>query len=141
MTYNDGHPEHWVYNQEKEVWELPIQEVKNAKNNYIDLSFLTYVKGSFICSLGFPMQFNDTDTLKMEGAIKLMEAINQSTGYLTDAENITHYDISLTDIKNVQLEMLAQYAKGHAYKQEIRKQVQNAITIQQINAIIWVDPE
>ena len=62
------------------------------------------------------MQFNESDSLKMEGAIKLMETSGQTEGYLTDADDITHYNISLDDIKRTQLEMLAKFAEAHAKK-------------------------
>lgn len=117
--------------------EDKFQQAKEAKKAEIKQSFNNYIRSSFICSLGYPMQFNESDSLKMEGAIKLMEISGQTEGYLTDADDITHYNISLNDIKRTQLEMLAKFAEAHAKKQLFRIQIDSATTQEELDNIKW----
>ena len=59
------------------------------------------------------------------------------TSYLwLNADNVTHYDIPLSTIKAVQLEMLAAYGAAHAKKQELRTQVEAATDKTALSAII-----
>lgn len=112
-----------------------IEVDKLQKLNELENSFDTRVSGSFTCSQGWPMQFNRSDTLAVEGAIQLLKATGQSTGYLTDAEDITHYNIPLETIETVKFEMLAAYAGCHARKQELRAAINAAQTAEELAAI------
>jgi hypothetical protein len=117
--------------------EDKFQQAKERKANEIKLAFNAHVAGSFVCSLGYPMQFNETDGVKMEGAIKLLVANGGTAGYLTDANDETHYDVPLADMQAVHLEMLAKYAEAHAKKQVLRQQVKEATTQAELDAIEW----
>ncbi len=119
------------------AWEVPFSVFKARKLMEIKQAYNSHVAGSFICSLGYPMQFNETDGVKMEGAIKLLVANGGTSGYLTDANDETHYDVPLADIQAVHLEMLAKYAEAHAKKQVLRQQVKAATTQAELDAIQW----
>ena len=119
------------------AWEIPFATAKANKYAEISQAFNDYVTGSFTCSLGYPMQFNESDSLKMEGAIILMEVGEQATGYLTDANDETHYDVPLADIKAVKIEMLMAFAEAHAKKQLLRQAVKDATTQAELDAIVW----
>lgn len=119
------------------TWEVPFSVFKARKLTEIQQAFNEHVAGSFECSLGYPMQFGESDGVKMEGAIKLLVANGGTAGYLTDANNETHYDIPLADMQAVHLEMLTKYAEAHAKKQVIRQQVKLASTQEELDAIQW----
>ena len=118
------------------VPELTLAELKNIKLADLQIAFNQYVSGSIATTQGYKMQFGELDSLKIEGSIKLMEAQGIKTAYLTDVDNVTHYDIPLSTIKAVQLEMLAAYGAAHAKKQELRTQVEVATDKTALSAII-----
>jgi len=119
------------------TWEVPFSVFIARKLSEIKQAYNSHVAGSFVCSLGYPMQFGESDGVKMEGAIKLLVASGGTAGYLTDANDETHYNIPLADIQTVHLEMLAKYAEAHAKKQILRQQVHAATTQEELDAIQW----
>lgn len=136
LVWEKGNPTNAIYTAP--VIHVPtFKELKDNKFADIGIAYEQHIRGSFVCSLGYPMQFNESDSLKMEGAIILMEVGEQATGYLTDANDETHYDVPLADIKAVKLEMLMAFAEAHAKKQLLRQAVKDATTEEELEAIIW----
>ncbi|MDO4560829.1 MAG: hypothetical protein Q4C86_07740 [bacterium] len=88
-----------------------------------------------MCFLGWPMQFAESDSIKMEGAIKLLESQNAEAGYLTDANDVTHYDVPIADMRAVLLEMLSAYAAAHAMKQLLRAQVETCTKEEELSSM------
>ena len=81
------------------------------------------------------MQFDRSDTLAVEGAIQLLRATGQTNGYLTDANDETHYDVPIETMGAIKMEMLAAYAQCHARKQGLRAAINAAQTEEELNAI------
>lgn len=119
------------------AWEVPFSVYQTRKLEEIKHTFNEHVTGSFICSLGYSMQFDKSDSLLMEGAIQLIELSGGTTGYITDAEDISHYDVPIADMRTIKVEMLAEYAQAHFKKQLLRQQVQAATTQEELDAIQW----
>ena len=67
-----------------------------------------------------------------------MEATGQTTGYLTQADDTTVYDVPLEDIKAVLIAMLKAYAECHAKKQEYRTRINACTTKDELNEIDFV---
>ena len=88
-------------------------------------------------SLGFPMQFDMKDSLMVEGAIKIAQATGATTIYLTDANDVSHYDIPLADAQTVLLEMSTAFAQAHAKKQTLRERAAEAQTQSDLDSISW----
>ena len=103
-----------------------IEELKADKQNELNDAFNRAVEGSFTTSEGYTMQFNTDDSLKMFGAIQLLESSGVESGYITDADDITHYDIPLATMKSVQNQMLNKYAECHLLKQQYRALIEAA---------------
>lgn len=103
-----------------------LESEKLQKLGELENSFDACVSGAFTCSQGWPMQFNRSDTLAVEGAIQLLKSQNEHAGYLTDANDETHYGVPLETMEAVKLEMLQAYARCHAHKQELRKIINSA---------------
>lgn len=120
-----------------ENWVETFEGKKCRKVHEIGQAYNVYVHGSFVCSLGYPMQFNESDGVKMEGAIKLLVASGGTAGYLTDANDDTHYDVPLADMQAVHFEMLTKYAEAHAKKQLLRQQIKAAATEEDLARIQW----
>lgn len=103
-----------------------LESLKQDKQNELNNAFNRTVEGSFITTEGYKMQFNTDDSLKMFGAIQLLESSGVESGYITDADDITHYDIPLAVMKSVQNQMLNKYAQCHLLKQQYRALIEAA---------------
>lgn len=99
-------------------------------------SFRKRVSGAFTTTQGYLMQFDTSDSLKLLGAISLMEATGQTEGYLTQADDTTVYHVSLATMKTVLVEMLSAYAACHARKQELRAAIKAAETTEDLDAVV-----
>lgn len=113
-----------------------LDELKAAKLTVLEDSFSTRVSGSFGCSKGWPMQFDRSDTLAVEGAIQLLKATGQTAGYLTDANDATHYNVPIETMETVKIEMLAAYAQCHARKQQLRSAISAAQSKTELDYIV-----
>lgn len=113
-----------------------LDELKTAKLIELESSFDIRVSGSVTINPGgYLMQFDTADSLKMQGAIQLLEATGQTEGYLTQADDTTIYHVPLATMKAVLVGMLAAYAHCHARKQELRSQINAAKNEDELNAI------
>lgn len=113
-----------------------LDSAKQAKIAELGASFNERVAGSFTTSQGYLMQFDTSDSLKMQGAIQLLEATGQTEGYLTQADDTTVYHVPLETMKAALVEMLAAYAQCHARKQEVRALISAAETAEDLDEII-----
>ena len=116
---------------------MTLDEAKVAKKAEIAAAFDAHVSGSVAVSLGYPMQFDTRDTLMVRGAIELAQAVDQATLYLTDANDVTHEGVSITEAQAALMEMMAAFAQAHAKKQELRAQIDAAQTVEDVEAVSW----
>lgn len=117
-----------------------FDELKDRKLAELSSSYEERVAGSVFIpteNATYLMQFNRSDSLAVQGMIELMEATGQNTGYLTQADDTTVYDVSLAEIKTVLVGMLQAYTKCHAKKQEYRQQINDAQTSEDLDAIVF----
>lgn len=112
-----------------------LDMLKTAKIAELSSAFEQRIKGSITTTQGYIMQFDTSDSLKMQGAITLMETSGQTEGYLTQANDETEYNVALATMKTVLVEMLDAYAQCHARKQELRAAINAAQTVEELNAI------
>ena len=112
--------------EDEVIPEKTFEELKADKQNELNDAFNSAVEGSFTTTEGYKMQFNTDDSLKMFGAIQLLESSGLESGYITDADDITHYDIPLATMKSVQNQMLNKYAECHLLKQQYRALIEAA---------------
>lgn len=113
-----------------------VADEKTRKLEELEQSFDERIHGSIQTSQGYLMQFDVTDSLKMQGALQLMEASEQTEGYLTQANDVTRYHVPFATMKTVLVEMLMAYAACHARKQELRALINNAQTKEELDEII-----
>ena len=116
-----------------------FEQARERNYSEISRSHEEHVAGSVMTFLGIPMQFDMKDSLMVEGAIKLAQASGATTIYLTDAEDVTHYDIPLADAQTVLLEMSTAFAQAHAKKQTLRAEITLATTEADLDAVKWGD--
>ena len=112
-----------------------IEEVRENKLTELASSFNQRIFGFIITTDGYKMQFDTSDAIKMEGAIKLLEATGATEGYLTQADDTTVYNVPLDVMKTVLIEMMTAFAACHARKQELRAAIKTAETIEELDAI------
>ncbi|HOK28753.1 MAG TPA: DUF4376 domain-containing protein [Methanomassiliicoccaceae archaeon] len=87
----------------------------------------------------FRMPITDTDIARLDGAIRYNEATGVQEMYITDADNITHYGLTIDDAKSVLLAMM-QCAYGlHARKQAARKTIAEASTVEEMEVVTLGD--
>lgn len=135
----------WIYKHILSLWDTVTEkmtpdeilaELKQEKLSALADAFNQRISGAFETTQGFLMQFDTSDSLKMQGAISLMEATGQTEGYLTQANDETVYHVPLETMKSVLVEMLAAYAACHARKQELRALINSAETAEDLDEII-----
>lgn len=114
--------------------ELTLDELKVVKLNELRAAFDERVSGT-IDAHDYQMQFDISDSLKMQGAIQLLETTGATEGYLTLANDETVYHVPLEVMKAVLVDMLSAYAACHARKQEFRAAINAAQTAEELNAI------
>lgn len=113
-----------------------FDDLKALKFAELENSYDEHVSGSFTTTQGYLMQFDTSDSIKMQGAITLMESVGAKTGYITQANDVTIYNIPLETMKAVLVEMLNAYAQCHARKQELRSFINNAQTKEELDEIL-----
>ena len=142
----DGNPEVWASKPDgyftPEEWAAlhpapkpTLEEVRENKLNELVYSFNTRVSGSVTTTGGYKMQFDTNDSIKMQGAIQLLEATGATEGYLTQADDTTVYNVTLDTMKTVLIEMMSAFAACHARKQELRAAIKDAKTVEELDAI------
>ena len=134
MTIPAPTPQHRLINGK---WQIPLEDVKATKKHEITAAFDAHIAGSVMVTLGYPMQFDTRDTLMVRGAIELAQATEQATLYLTDANDVTHEGVSITEAQAALMEMMAAFAQAHAKKQELRAQIEAATTLSDVEAVEW----
>lgn len=107
---------------------------KMRKLEALKASFDERISGT-IDAHDYRMQFDISDSLKMQGAIQLLETTGATEGYLTLANDETVYHVPLEVMKAVLVDMLSAYAACHARKQELRAAINAAETIDALDAI------
>lgn len=113
-----------------------VLELKTEKLNDMCVDFEQRVSGAFTTSQGYLMQFSPDDSIKMQGAVTLLEATGQETGYITQANDETIPDVPLSTMKAVMLEMIAAFAQCHARKQELRALINAAQNEEELAEIV-----
>ena len=142
----NGNPEVWASKPEgyytQVEWvvlhpqpEPTLEELRESKMAEMMSSFNRRVSGSVTTTGGYKMQFDTSDSLKMQGAISLMEATGATEGYLTQADDTTVYNVPLDTMKAVLIEMMTAFAACHARKQELRAAIKAAETVEELDAI------
>jgi hypothetical protein len=93
--------------------------------------------GTAETSAGYPVQVGQAHVTKLDGAIRFAEMTDAETIYITDAGNVTHYNVSIADARGILLEQMGAALAAHAKKQTLRAQVEAAETVEEIDAIAW----
>lgn len=114
-----------------------LDELKEAKCAEINEAFEAHISGRTTISLGWDMQFNLKDIVMVDGAVRTLEMTGGTEGYLTDADNINHYGLSVQQMKQAVLEMTMAHMQAHAYKQQLRDAVDAATTAEDLEVITW----
>lgn len=122
-----------------EVVPIPaptFEELKATKLAELSAAFSARVSGSFRTSYGYSMQFDTMDSLKMQGALQLMEATGQDHGYLVQADDTVAEGVTLETMKNVLTEMMTAYSACHQRKQELRARINACGNADELNAVV-----
>jgi hypothetical protein len=142
----------WLYGVETEIteygplpddwWDIAppptLEEAKAAKLAEISAAYSEFdAIGTVGTSAGYPIQAGQAHVSKLDGAIRFAEMAGASEIYITDAENATHYAVSLADAKGVLMEQMGAALAAHLKKQTLRAQVEAAGTVEDVEAVVW----
>jgi hypothetical protein len=132
-AYAQDHPD-------KVTQEQPptLAEIKAAKWNEIGAVYDEFDRtGTVETSLEYPIQVGQAHLEKLDGAIRYAEMTERESIYITDANDVTHYGVSLANAKMVLLEAMAAALAAHQQKQALRAAVTAAETAEDVEAISW----
>ena len=116
---------------------LPLEDMREKKIFEISNAFNECVSGRTLISLGWEMQFNQRDITMVDGAVRFLEMTNGAEGYLTDADNVNHYRLTVPQMKQALLDMTQAYLSAHAHKQQLRDMAVSATTHEEMDLIAW----
>jgi hypothetical protein len=115
-----------------------LEEAKTAKLAEISTAYSAYdADGSVMTAAGYPIQVGQAHVSKLDGAIRFAEMAGATEIYITDAENVTHYAVSLADAKGVLMEQMGAALAAHLKKQTLRAEVEAAGTVEDVGTIAW----
>lgn len=142
----NGNPEMWGEKPDgyftPEEWKVlhprPLEEVKADKLVEISVAYSDFDKyGTVNTSFDWPIQIGQEHCQKLDGAIRFAEKTGMPSIYITDANNETHYDVTLVDANQVLIEQMGAALGAHAKKQELRMRIEAATTNEEVEAIHW----
>ena len=133
--YAEEHPDEVII--EQPPTPPTLDELKQKRLAELTSTFNTIIKGHFTTTEGYEMQFSEHDSNLLNGSITLMEKQGKTTGYLTQYNDETVYDVPLETMKNVLLQMLVRFAECHSKKQEYRTLINNAGNEEELNNIAF----
>lgn len=122
---------------ETELAEI-LAAVKEPKIAEINEAFEAHISGRTTISLGWGMQFKLNDILMVDGAVRALEMTGGTEGYLTDADNVNHYGLSVQQMKQAVLEMTVAHMQAHAHKQQLRDLINSATSIESLDGVVWL---
>jgi hypothetical protein len=115
-----------------------LEDIKADKWEEIGAAYDHYdAAASTDTSLGYPIQVGQPHISKFDGAIRFAEMSGMATIYITDSNDVTHYDVPIADAKQALLEVMAGALGAHQHKQALRAQILAAETVEGVRAIAW----
>jgi hypothetical protein len=84
----------------------------------------------------FIMQIQDKDISKVDGVLRFAQMTGVQTVYLTDINNVNHYNIAIEDAQNVLIQMFNAALSAHYIKQQKRDAVMLTTDIKQLKALM-----
>jgi hypothetical protein len=115
-----------------------LEDIKTDKWIEISEAYKNYdATASADTALGYPLQLGQAHISKFDGAIRFAELTGLGTIYITDSNDVTHYDVPLADAKQALVEVMAAALAAHQRKQELRALITEAATADDVRAISW----
>jgi hypothetical protein len=117
---------------------LTLDEAKVKKLAEIAAAYNEYdANGWVMTTAGYPIQVGQAHVTKLDGAIRFAEMTGAAEIYITDADNVTHYGVSIADARAVLMEQMEAAMEAHQKKQTLRAEVEAAGTVSEVEAIAW----
>lgn len=120
----------------KAIPEPSIEELKKNRLQELNEKFLEAENnGTLNSSVGFTIDATERSNRDIDGLIKSLEATKQDNIRFCAADN-TFHEVTLDNLKTMQLEVIAYGQKLYAKKWLFREQINNAETKDDIEQII-----
>jgi hypothetical protein len=149
-------PSNWVFEFSGDEFTIrlkveneSLEALKTDKRKEIDFEFSECTrKGSETCyvvtsvtskltSEKIVMDNAEIDLTNMRSLLELMERYDQDFTVIRDYHNIEHPGVSFSEVDDIKFDMMLRGAGLHQKKGVIRSQIDNAKTIEELNAINW----
>ena len=124
-----------LYYEVVAIPEPTLDECRDRKLRDLEYKFEKAVKGSFITTEGYNMQFDISDCEKMNGSITLNKAMGITSDYLVQADNVVIENVPMEVMESVLLQMLKKYKSMHLKKQVFRAQINACTSKEELDAI------
>lgn len=118
--------------------EKPFDVVKRDKLNELNSGLIkarASSQSSLMSSVGFEINANDTANTNITGLINSMELTSTETAQFMAFDNTLH-EVTLSDLKTMQVELALWGQTLYAYKWSVRDQIDAATTTEELNAIV-----
>ena len=120
----------------KAIPEPSLEELKKNKLQELNQKFLEAEEnGTLDSSVGFTIDATERSNRDIDGLIKSLEATKQDNTRFCAADN-TFHEVTLDNLKTMQLEVITYGQKLYAKKWMFREQINNAETKDDIEQII-----
>lgn len=118
------------------VREISLKELKIIKNNEIKTTLDAITKEGCALSLGFKIDFETHNRTEFALGLQLINETGLSEMTIRDFDNVNR-TISAAEYKQMVLEMADQFNKLLADKWMLNKAVEDATTVEEVEAIFW----
>lgn len=112
-----------------------LEEVKTKKLEELRTAWLAAEENGVVqSSLGFPIDATERSNRDIDGLIKEMEASGGEKTLFCDAVNVFH-EVTLADLKTMQLEVIRHGQAIYARKWELRTAIEGAETAEAVESV------
>jgi hypothetical protein len=114
-------------------WDYSLELIKTKALARVKEFYQTYLQQT---TTSFPMPITYEAIEQLTVALTYAEDNDSKTMYLTDALNVNHDNIPLTEVKSILKEMKRMFLEAHQKKQSLRKQIQEATTAEAVDRVL-----
>lgn len=115
-----------------------LDDLKRDKWEEIGEAYDAYDRRAAVTTgLGFPLQIGQAHVTKLDGAIRLAQAVGRGEIYITDAADVTHEGVAVADAMAALVEVMGAAMAAHHRKQELRARIRGAADAEELRGIGW----
>jgi hypothetical protein len=114
-----------------------FKEIQTQRLSYIKQSFNASLSQGYTCSNGVIMDADMSSISMLNSGYTLAVSAGATTMDIRDYNNVVHNVVAIADVKQMLLELGANFQAQLAKKWQLEEQVNAATTQAQLDAIVW----